>query len=108
MRSYIYPENLRANVKLWFWSVRDFCIICCGIILSVTVIVQFWNIIPAAATLCFAFLSLRADDNAIMDYMWNAIKYFLLTQQEYHWQIRSEEQIGKKEKEKRRSGSDRT
>ena len=21
MKTYIYPENLRANVKLWFWSV---------------------------------------------------------------------------------------
>mgnify|MGYP000494302102 CR=1 FL=1 len=23
MKTYIYPENLRASVKLWFWSVRD-------------------------------------------------------------------------------------
>ena len=34
MKTYIYPENLRASVKLWFWSVRDFIIICGGIILS--------------------------------------------------------------------------
>ena len=32
MKTYIYPENLRANVKLWFWSVRDFIIICTGLI----------------------------------------------------------------------------
>ena len=31
MKTYIYPENLRATVKLWFWSVRDFIIICAGI-----------------------------------------------------------------------------
>lgn len=91
MKTYIYPENLRANVKLWFWNVRDFVIICGGIILSVVVLAQLWNIIPAAATLCYAFLSLRADDTAIMDYMFNAIKYFLLTQQEYHWQIKDGE-----------------
>lgn len=24
MKTYIYPENLRASVKLWFWNVRDF------------------------------------------------------------------------------------
>ena len=24
MKTYIYPENLRATVKLWFWNVRDF------------------------------------------------------------------------------------
>lgn len=40
MKTYIYPENLRASVKLWFWSVRDFIIICGGIILSVIVLVK--------------------------------------------------------------------
>lgn len=30
MKTYIYPENLRATVKLWFWNVRDFIIICGG------------------------------------------------------------------------------
>ena len=34
MKTYIYPENLRANVKLWFWSVRDFIIICTGVMNS--------------------------------------------------------------------------
>lgn len=34
MKTYIYPENLRANVKLWFWSVRDFIIICTGVMKS--------------------------------------------------------------------------
>lgn len=91
MKTYIYPENLRANVKLWFWNVRDFIIICGGIILSVVVLVQFWNIIPAAATLCFALLSLRTDEASIMDYMLNAIKYFLLTQQEFRWQLKDGE-----------------
>ena len=49
MKTYIYPENLRANVKLWFWSVRDFIIICGGIILSVVILVNFWNVLPFAA-----------------------------------------------------------
>ena len=46
MKTYIYPENLRASVKLWFWSVRDFIIICGGIILSVVILVNFWNVLP--------------------------------------------------------------
>ena len=54
MKTYIYPENLKANVKLWFWSVRDFIIICCGIILSVVVLVNFWNVLPFAATACLS------------------------------------------------------
>lgn len=85
MKTYIYPENLRANVKLWFWNVRDFIIICGGIILSVVVLVNFWNVLPFAATACFAFLSLRGDETAIMDYIFNAAKFFLTSQQIFYW-----------------------
>ena len=85
MKTYIYPENLRANVKLWFWSVRDFIIICGGIILSVIVFVNLWNVLPIAATVCYGFLSLRVDDTAIMDYIFNAVKFFVTSQQIYSW-----------------------
>lgn len=85
MKTYIYPENLRATVKLWFWNVRDFIIICGGIILSVVVLVNFRNVLPFAATACFAFLSLRVDETAIMDYIFNAAKFFLTSQQLYLW-----------------------
>ena len=76
MKTYIYPENLRATVKLWFWNVRDFIII---------VLVNLWNVLPFAATACFAFLSLRVDETAIMDYIFNAAKFFLTSQQLYFW-----------------------
>lgn len=89
MKTYIYPENLRASVKLWFWSVRDFIIICAGIIISVTVFANFLNVIPAAATICFSLISLRADDMSVLDYIINAVKYFLLSQQEYRWKERN-------------------
>ncbi len=85
MKTYIYPENLRATVKLWFWNVRDFIIICGGIILSVIVFVNLWNVLPIAATVCYGFLSLRVDDTAIMDYIFNAVKFFVTSQQIYSW-----------------------
>ena len=85
LKTYIYPENLRSNVKLWFWSVRDFIIICGGIILSVVILVNFWNVLPFAATACFAFLSLRVDETAIMDYIFNAVKFFVTSQQLFLW-----------------------
>ena len=88
MKTYIYPENLRANGKLWFWSVRDFIIICAGVILSVIVIAKLWNVIPAAVTLCYAFLTVRADETAIIDYIFNAAKYFIASQQIYFWRER--------------------
>ena len=76
---------LRATVKLWFWNVRDFIIICGGIILSVIVFVNLWNVLPIAATVCYGFLSLRVDDTAIMDYIFNAVKFFVTSQQIYSW-----------------------
>lgn len=85
MKTYIYPENLRATVKLWFWNVRDFCIICAGIILSALLFAKLYTVVPLSLTACFAFLSLRADDTAIMDYMFNAVKFFVTSQQEFMW-----------------------
>ena len=96
MKIYIYPENLRATVKLWFWNIRDFIIICTGIIISVMLFAKLWTAVPMAMTACYAFLSLRAEDTAIMDYMINAARYFCTTQQEYRWQ--KGEENGKKEK----------
>ena len=85
MKTYIYPENLKANVKLWFWNVRDFIIICTGLILSVVVLVNLWNILPISATASYAFLSLRVDETSIIDYIFNAVKFFLTSQQLYLW-----------------------
>lgn len=85
MKTYIYPENLRATVKLWFWNVRDFIVICGGVILSLIVFVNLWNVLPIAATVCYGFLSLRVDDTAIMDYIFNAVKFFVTSQQTFYW-----------------------
>ncbi len=86
MKTYIYPENLRSAVKLWFWSVRDFCILCGGIIVAVALIAKLWTFVPAAAVVCYAFLTFRSENTAVMDYMTAAVRYFLLTQQDYNWQ----------------------
>ena len=80
LKTYIYPENLRASVKLWFWSVRDLVIICAGIVLSVIVLVNLWNITPFAVTACYAFVTVRADEMSIMDYLFNAVKFFVTSQ----------------------------
>ena len=85
MKTYIYPENLKATVKLWFLNVRDFIIICTGLILSVVVLVNLWNVLPIAATTSYAFLSLRADETSIIDYIFNAVRFFLTSQQLYFW-----------------------
>lgn len=82
LKTYIYPENLRANIKLWFWSVRDFIIICTGVILSVVSLVYLMNILPAAATLCYAFVSFRPDEKSILDFILTAFRFFCTSQQQ--------------------------
>lgn len=85
MKTYIYPENLRSTVKLWFWNVRDFVLICVGIIISVVVLVDLRSMLPAAVTLCYAFLSLRGGEASVTDYIMNAVRFFLTSQQKYRW-----------------------
>ena len=76
------PKSQRQTVVL---EVRDFIIICTGLILSVVVLVNLWNVLPIAATASYAFLSLRADETSIIDYIFNAAKFFLTSQQLYFW-----------------------
>lgn len=83
---YIYPENLRSTVKLWFWNVRDFCILCAGVIVGFLLLARFWTFFPLAIVICYAVLTLRVDDSAVIDYIHNAVNYFCLSQQEYQWQ----------------------
>jgi len=90
MKTYYYPENLRASVKLWFWNVRDFIIICAGIVLSVIVLVNLWNILPLAWTGSFAFLTIRTDDMAIIDYLINAFRFFVLADQRFECRAKGE------------------
>ena len=85
IKTYIYPENLRAAVRLWFWNVRDFIIICTGVVLSVMIFAKLWTPVPMAFTICYAFITLRAEDTAIIDYMGNAFRYFCTSQREYRW-----------------------
>ena len=85
MKTYIYPENLRSAVKLWFWNVRDFIIICAGIIISVMLFAKLWTPVPLAFTACYAFLTLRAEENSIMDFITNAVRFFVTSQQIYFW-----------------------
>lgn len=85
MKTYIYPENLRSAVKLWFWNVRDFIIICGGIIISIMIFAKLWTPVPLAFTACYAFLTLRAEENSIMDFITNAMKFFVTSQQKFYW-----------------------
>lgn len=85
MAQYLYPQNLKATANLWFWSLRDFCILGISTLLSIVMLVQLRFIVPAAATLCYGFLTIRMDDTTVLDFMKYAVRYFISTQQYYEW-----------------------
>ena len=87
MTTYLYPQNLKATANLWLWSLRDFAVLCVAVLLSALALVQLGLFIPAAATLCFGFLTIRMDDTTVLDYMRYAVRYLISTQQYFEWAV---------------------
>ena len=85
MTQYLYPQNLKATANLWLWSLKDFLILGVAALLSIIHLVNTGFAIPAAATLCFGFLTIRMDDTTILDFIRYAVKYFVSTQQYFEW-----------------------
>ena len=83
MTHYLYPQNLKASANMWFWSLKDFCILGIAALLSILILVELHVLLPAAVTLCYAFLTIRMDDTTIMDFPRYAARYFITTQQYY-------------------------
>ena len=84
-RQYIYPQNMRTQVKLWFWTLKDIIVI--GVALTVSVIswAKLNFIVPAALTLLYGFLTIRMDEYSILDFIKRAWRYFVSTQQYFEW-----------------------
>ena len=84
-RQYIYPQNMRTQVKLLFWTLKDIIIL--GVALTVSVIcwVKLNFIVPAALTLLYGFLTIRMDEYSILDFIKRAWRYFISTQQYFEW-----------------------
>ena len=85
MITYIYPQNLKATANLWLWSLKDFAILGVAALLSIVILVQLRFMLPAAATLCYGFLTIRVDDTTVLDFIRYAVRYFISTQQHYEW-----------------------
>lgn len=85
MTQYLYPQNLKATASLWLWGLRDFAILGIAALLSIVALVQLRMMVPAAATLCYGFLTIRLEDTTILDFLNYAVRYFLSTQQFYEW-----------------------
>jgi len=85
LTQYIYPQNLKAKANLWLWSLRDFVIMSVAVLISVVLLVHSGMLLPAALSMCFAVLTIRADDTTVLDYLGYAVRFFLTTQQSFEW-----------------------
>ena len=85
MTQYLYPQNLKATANLWLWGLKDFAILGIAALLSIVALVHLRVVIPAAVTLCYGFLTIRMDDTTVLDFLKNAVRYFLTTQQYFEW-----------------------
>lgn len=85
---YIYPQNLKAQARLWLWNLQDIAILGVALLISLLAISQLKLFLPLTATMCYGFLTMRFDDASVLDYIKKALKYFLTTQQEYKWRQR--------------------
>lgn len=88
MNQYLYPQNLKAEAKLWFWKLRDIMVIGILLLISVLALSQIKLFLPLAATLVYGFLTIQLDDMSILDFIKRAFRFFVLTQQIYKWRAR--------------------
>ena len=85
-RQYLYPQNMRTEAKLWFWSLKDVIILAIALTLSVVSWAKLNFIVPAAMTLVYGFISMRIDETSVLDYIRRAARYLLTTQQYFIWE----------------------
>lgn len=83
--TYIYPHNLKAQAKLWFWNLRDIVIIGVALLISILALTQIKFFLPLAMTLVYMFLSIQFDDTSVLDFIRQGVKYFLINQQYFEW-----------------------
>ena len=85
MTQYLFPHNLKAKASIWLWGLWDFAIIGIAALISVIALVYLGWLLPAALTLCFAFLTIQLDETTILDFIRYAIRYFILSPQYFEW-----------------------
>lgn len=91
-KQYIYPQNMRASATLWLWSLKDFAIVVVAALFSAMVLASTKLLFPIAVTAAYAFLTIRADDKTILDYIKYATRFFITSQQYYEWGMKKNNQ----------------
>ncbi len=83
---YIYPDNLTAKARLWLWELRDVAIIGVAVLLSVFALAQNGSFALLIGAVLYAFLSIRAEDASVLDFLRFAARFLIWQQQSYEWE----------------------
>ena len=83
---YIYPDNLTAKARLWLWELRDVTIIGVAVLLSVFALAQTGSFALLIGAVLYAFLTIRAEDASILDFLRFAARFLIWQQQSYEWE----------------------
>ncbi len=84
-KQYLYPQNMRTEAKLWFWTLKDIIILVVALTVSVVSWAKLGFVLPAALSLIYGFLSMRLDEFSVLDYIKRAARFFFITQQYFEW-----------------------
>lgn len=84
---FIYPENLSQKPKLWLWHFKDIVLIGIFGMISIYVYMQFNLLVPGTIVITYAIMTVRFDDISILDFIIYALKFFVLSQQEFRWRL---------------------
>lgn len=82
---YIYPSNLKDRASLLFWNLRDVAVSVVLALLGVLTLTQTGSPAVLAVAAAYAFLSIRFDDNSILDFIKRAWRFVATGQQIYRW-----------------------
>lgn len=88
MRTYLYPQNLKASANLWFWSLRDFLILSVAVLISAVILLNSGIMLPGALSLAFGFLTIRRDETTVIDSIGYAVRFFISGQQYFEWRAK--------------------
>ncbi|MBR5679310.1 MAG: hypothetical protein IKX19_01535 [Clostridia bacterium] len=88
-RQYIYPADLKSEPRLWLWSLKDLAALGIALIVSVLALTQVHFYPPMVGTMVFGILTIRADDQSVLDFLKRAVRFFFADPQEFYWQEKS-------------------
>ena len=74
---------------MWLWNLKDLAALGIALIVSVLALTQIHFYLPMVGTMLFGILTIRADDQSVLDFLKWAVKFFLTDTQEYFWQEKS-------------------